>query len=79
MKARDQRIPEKTGQGITTVYVVSDRSVPYFIGEPFSVTIPARQPVGSDIIGVGAGDDRLTVSILLNAYLSLYRLPIFVL
>lgn len=62
VKARDQRIPEKTGQGIVTLNINRDRSVPFFIGEPYRVNITNKQPVGTGIIQVRAEDRRLSVS-----------------
>lgn len=62
VKARDQRIPEKTGQGIVTILVTRDGSVPYFVGEPYNVSIPETQPVDSRVIRVVSRDDTLSVS-----------------
>ena len=62
MKARDQRIPEQTGQGIVTLSVLKDGSTPYFVNEPYRVNISASQPEGSAITVVEARDDTLTVS-----------------
>ena len=62
MKARDQRIPEQTGQGIVSLFVTRDRSTPYFVGEPYYVEIFSSTAVNTAVIGVQARDDRLTVS-----------------
>lgn len=62
VKARDQRIPEQTGQGFVSLFVTSDRSTPYFVGEPYTVETFSSTNIGTPIFGVQARDDRLTVS-----------------
>ena len=62
MKARDQRIPEKVGQGIVTISIIRDGSPPEFIGEPYGVNISYTTPVDTPIIAVRAQDNKLIVS-----------------
>ena len=62
VKASDQRIPEKSGTGYVSVTVRRDRSKPYFLNEPYVITVNYTEPVGSSILQIQARDDTLTVS-----------------